>query len=365
MASGETALSRQLVGMTRRDWADDADGTVRFALVGLGWWTREWVLPAIEQLPSCEATVAVSGTPDKREAVAAEWGMEAVSYEAYADGAATDAYDAAYVCTPNATHLDQVRPAARHDKAVLCEKPMEATPERAAEMVNVCEQADVPLMIGYRMQTDPVIRRLRTLIRDGLIGEPIHAHGHMSQPGTEYFDTDSWRFDPAMAGGGASVSDLGIYPLNTTRFLLDTDPESVRATARSEDAAFADVPDEHASFEVTFENGTVGQFSTSQNAQLAAGLELIGTDGAVRVAPAFFDRDPARVELRRGDETEAVSYQPVDGTTEEFAYFANRLSNDKPLEPTGAHGLTDVRTIHAAYEAAERDERVSVPSDDA
>jgi xylose dehydrogenase (NAD/NADP) len=49
--------------------------------------------------------------------------------------------------------------------------------------------------------------------------------------------------------------------------------------------------------------------------------------------------------------------------TEEFAYFAHRLLGDDPLEPTGAHGLVDVATIDAVYEAAETGERVSVEYD--
>ncbi|OYR80802.1 hypothetical protein DJ72_11860, partial [Halorubrum distributum] len=46
----------------------------------------------------------------------------------------------------------------------LCEKPLEVTPERARRLVSACRDADVPLMVGYRMQTDPAVRRLRDLL---------------------------------------------------------------------------------------------------------------------------------------------------------------------------------------------------------
>ena len=357
------ALTRQLDGLARRDWADEATGTVRVAVVGLGWWTREEALPALSALSTAEATVAVSGTPDKRTAVAEEWGVDAIDYEAYADGERAAAYDAVYVCTPNARHLDHVRPAAEQGKAVLCEKPMEVSPERGKRLVAACEAADVPLMIGYRMQTDPAVRQLRSLVRSGLIGEPIHVQGHMSQPATTFFDSDSWRFDPALAGRGASVTDLGIYPLNTTRFLLETEPASVRAEARSERPAFADLPDEHATFSVSFADGVRGQFAVSQGAQLTGGLEIVGTDGAIRTQPAFFDRDPGEITLRRGDETASVRYQPVNGTREEFAYFTTRLLRGEPLEPDGHHALVDLAAIDAVYDAAESDQTASVSVD--
>lgn len=358
----ELDLTALTAGSSRRDWDDTHDGTVRFALVGLGWWTSEHVQPMLADLDVAAATVAVSGTPEKREQASAEWdGVEAtLSYEAFHDGAATDHYDAVYVCTPNATHLEHVEAAADHGKAVLCEKPMEATTERARAMVEACEAADVPLVVGYRMQADPAVRQLRDAVADGFLGDPVHVHGHMSQPIAELFPNGNWRLDAELAGGGAAVTDLGIYPLNTARFLLDADPVSVRATAESNGETFADVPDEHATFEVTFADGTVAQCATSQNAEFAAGLEIVGTEGALRLDPGFFDNETQRLTLVKDGDRHTVTYDPVDQMREEFAYLAHHLLGDEPVDPTGRHALADVATVEAIYEAAETDERVPV-----
>jgi xylose dehydrogenase (NAD/NADP) len=358
----ELDITALTTGLSCRDWDDTHDGTVRFALVGLGWWTSEHVRPMLADLDVAAATVAVSGTPEKREQASAEWDdIEAtLSYEAFHDGAATDHYDAVYVCTPNATHLEHVEAAADHGKAVLCEKPMEATTERARAMVEACEAADVPLVVGYRMQTDPAVRQLRDAVADGFLGEPVHVQGHMSQPIAELFPNGNWRLDAELAGGGAAVTDLGIYPLNTARFLLDADPASVRATAESDGETFADVPDEHATFEVTFADGTVAQCATSQNAEFAAGLEIVGTEGAIRLDPGFFDNETQRLTLVKDGDRHTVTYDPVDQMREEFAYLAHHLLGDEPVDPTGRHALADVATVEAIYEAAETDERVPV-----
>lgn len=358
----EYDLTQLTTGLSRRDWDDTADGTVRFALVGLGWWTSEYVQPVLSELDAAAATVAVSGTPEKLAAAREEWpALEAtLSYEEFHAGAATDSYDAVYVCTPNATHLAHAEAAAGHGKAVLCEKPMEATTERAAAMVDACADAGVPLLVGYRMQTDPAVRTVRDAVADGLLGEPVHVQGHMSQRIGDLFPEGNWRLNPELAGPGASVTDLGIYPLNTTRFLLDTEPVSVRATATSETARFDDVPDEHATFEVTFADGTVAHCAASQNAEFTAGLEIVGTHGSVRLAPGFFDNETQRLTLTRDGERHEVTYDPVDQMREEFAYVAHHLLTDQEPEPTGAHGLVDVATVEAVYEAAETDERVDV-----
>ena len=63
-------LERYLDRFAERDWQSTEDGTVRFALVGLGWWVREEVLPALEDADLCEATVLVSSSAEKAESVA-------------------------------------------------------------------------------------------------------------------------------------------------------------------------------------------------------------------------------------------------------------------------------------------------------
>ncbi|MFC6906676.1 Gfo/Idh/MocA family oxidoreductase [Halalkalicoccus tibetensis] len=145
----------------RRDWQEESpDGTVRLAVIGLGWFAREQALPGIEKSEFSETTVLVTGSPEASQQLAAENGVEHVlSYEAFHDGEAEDAYDAVYVATPTGRHLEYVETAADLGKAVLCEKPMEKTVERAERLQETCEEAGVPLMVGYRPRLEPDFRR--------------------------------------------------------------------------------------------------------------------------------------------------------------------------------------------------------------
>jgi xylose dehydrogenase (NAD/NADP) len=348
----------------RRDWQTDSGlEPVRFAMVGLGWWTREEAIPATEESDWCETTVVVSGGRDKAEDVAeaTENVESAITYDQFHDGEATDEYDAVYVATPNAKHLDFVASAADFGKAVLCEKPIEATPERARRMVEACEGADVPLMVAYRMQTDPAVRRARELVRTGAIGDPVLVHGSMSQRLLEMFsDPDQWRLDTDLSGPGASVMDLGIYPLNTARFVLDAEPTAVSAFAHSSDEAFGDVPDEVATFEVRFDDGTLAACSASQNANRSSHLKVVATEGEVGVEPAFFDRENRKFALEVDGNRANVEYQQVDQMLEEFDYFAHQIRTDSEIHPDGRHGLTDIEAMHAIYESAEQESVVSL-----
>jgi len=362
-------IEQELAQQTARDWQELEAGTLRFAMIGLGWWTLEEAIPAVEQSDFCETTVVVSGGAEKAARVRDEHESieRGLTYDEFVDGAATEAYDAVYVCTPNALHKEYVEAAAEHGKAVLCEKPLEASVERAEELVAAARDGDIPLMTAYRMQTDPDVRRMRELIRDGAIGEPLAVEGHMTQTMVEVVseDTSNWRVDPDMAGYGASVMDLGIYPLNTARFVLDAEPVAAQASMRSDSQAFSDVPDEAANFLVEYADGTTASCIASQNAKLSGRFSVIGTEGELTIEPIFLAQTPQTLTLRRGEEqsiTVDTGRRDLMGheMTEEFDYFADRVLREVSIGPDGEHGLQDMRALKAIYDAAERGERVAI-----
>ncbi|MFC7046506.1 D-xylose 1-dehydrogenase Gfo6 [Halobacteriaceae archaeon GCM10025711] len=347
----------------RRNWQSADEGTVRFAMLGLGWWTREHAIPAVANAELCETTVAVSSDREKAAAVAdgTETVEQSLTYEEFHDGAAADAYDAVYVSTPNALHLPYVETAASLGKHVLCEKPMEATVERAESMVEACDSGGVRLMVAYRMQTEPAVRRMRDLVAAGAVGDPVYVESHMTQ---RLFDVDpdpdQWRLDPELVGAGTSVTDLGIYAINTARFVLDDDPVAVQSMLRSDDDAFDSVPDEHATFELAFGDGALASAAASQNAQASGRFAVVGTDGSLVFDPAFFQDDCRTLVVERGQTTAEFAAEPVDQMVEEFDYFADRILTDRPIVPDGEHALTDMRTIAAIYEAGETGARVDL-----
>ena len=352
--------------VTERDWQTAEDpGTVRFAMVGLGWWTRAEAVPAVEESAFCETTVLVSGSKEKaRDARSLAGSVEhGLTYEEFHDGTAAGAYDAVYICTPNALHLPFVETAARLGKDVLCEKPMEATVPRAREMVETAADHDIEVMIAYRMQTEPVVRRAREVVDAGLIGEPVLVHGNMSQPLLSIIPgEDQWRLDPDLSGG-ATVMDIGLYPINTARFVLDADPTAAQAHTTHETGAFADVGDEHAAYTLVFPDGVYAACTASQSAYRSSHLRVTGTQGEVEIDPAFFNRQDRGFRVSAGEERWEVDFEQVNQMTEEFDYFAHCLLTDTPVSPDAEHGFVDMCVMEAVYEAADRGDTVDVSAD--
>jgi xylose dehydrogenase (NAD/NADP) len=357
-------LAEYVDGFTDRDWQTldptTVDEPVRIALVGLGWFTRDWALPGIERSPYTEATVVTDVDPDAITAITDDRDLIGVALEEFHSGSVADEYDAVYVATPNATHFEYVEAAADQGKAVLCEKPTAATVEGAERIVSVCADAGVPLMVGYRMQTDPAVRRLKELIEERFIGDVTHVHATMSQTMLSELtsDVDQWRLDPELSGGCA-LMDIGIYPINTVRFVLGADPVRVTGRTRTEHESFAGV-DEHAAFRLKFPDGVNAMCTVSQNAQHASRLEVTGTEGRLILDPAFYEREDREVAVVRGGTRLDVEFESVHQLEEEFAYFGHQLLTDGEIHPDGRHALTDMRVLDAIYESTETSDGIAL-----
>nr|WP_150123237.1 D-xylose 1-dehydrogenase Gfo6 [Haladaptatus sp. R4] len=354
-------MTKYLDTFEHRDWDTSPDETIRIALIGLGWWTIEEVIPAIEASDYCEVSVLVTGSREKGERVATDIATmaETLSYKQFHEGDAQDAYDAVYVCTPNAYHLDYAETAAELGKAVLCEKPIEANVDRAQRMVERCESAGINLLVAYRMQTTPTVRRARELIQRGTIGKPRFVNGVNCQSIFDIFpNPDQWRLNSDLTGYGTSVMDLGIYHINTSRFLLNKDPIAVHASMRSDKEPFDDVPDELASFVLEFEGGLYSTCSVSQNAHAQSYIEVIGTDGRLRIEPAYhLETD---MSLSIGEQTVDFDTPEINQMTELFDFFAVNIVQGIDDAPDGRQGLEDLQAIEAIHRAAETEQQIQI-----
>ncbi|WP_408959541.1 D-xylose 1-dehydrogenase Gfo6 [Natrinema sp. 74] len=345
---------------TRRDWErESVAGTVRVAVVGIGGFARQRALPAIADGDYCETTVLVTGSPDGVADVAEEYGVDTVvDYEAFLAGESRDAYDAVYVATPNAFHGRYATAAADFGKHVICEKPLETTAERARAVVDVCADAGVTLMTAYRLQTEPTVRRTRELVRDGVIGDVVQVHGGFSHPLLEHASPNTWRLDPDLAGGGALV-DLGVYPLNTIRFILECEPTDVFATTHSSGGPFATV-DEHVAFQLEYETDATASCTASFDAHARSILELVGTEGMIDIESPFGGVVPQEIVVESGDMRMEYTGPRIDEVCEEFDYFGYCVLTGTDPEPDGEDGLADLRAIEAAYESAETGRQVDL-----
>ncbi|WP_312910471.1 D-xylose 1-dehydrogenase Gfo6 [Natronosalvus caseinilyticus] len=348
--------------ITRRDWEQESvDGTVRIAIVGVGGFARNRALPGIEAGEYCETTALVTSSPESvaAESIAADVD-HCIDYDAFKSGDYADAYDAVYVSTPNARHGEYAIAAAEQGAHVICEKPLETSVERAQAIVDACEDAGVTLMTAYRHQTEPIVRRAREVVANGVVGDIVQIHASFSHPLLEETDPDTWRLDPELAGGGALV-DLGIYPLNGIRFLLECEPVCVYANTYTE-PPFEPV-DRDVAFQFELQTGATASCTASYDAHASSQLKLVGTDGSVLVSSPFGGVVPHEIRVEYDDVCMEYTGEPTDEVREEFDYFGYCVLTGTTPEPDGEDGVADLAVVEAAYESADERCEVSVDVD--
>src|SRR5262249_15139410 len=137
--------------------------------------------------------------------------------------------EAVYVATPPGEHEKYTVGAARAGKHVLCEKPLAATVEQGRNMVDACRKNNVQLMTAYRKYFEPSSVMLKGMISRGDLGRIDILHTLFTELRFWGDPSPPWLFSRRLGGG--PLLDLGVYCVNTGRWLVDENP--VRATAVS------------------------------------------------------------------------------------------------------------------------------------
>jgi predicted dehydrogenase len=332
---------------------------VGFAVVGLGSIAKSSVLPAFSNSRKAKLVALVSRDRRKASHLAGQFKADAAyDMKEYAACLAHPDVSAIYIATPQGEHLDLTVKAAKAGKHVLCEKPLAATFEQASKMVTACRQCGVLLMTAYRKFYEPSTLYLKKLIRDGVLGriDMIHtAFSELHTPGV----SPAWLLDAKLAGGGPLMV-LGVYCVNTSRWLVDENPVEVSAHAWRHDAARFTSVEEGIAFRMTFPSGLIVQGASTYGAAPSSFVNVQGTKGWASLAPAFpFDEERWMTGKIQGRWIER-KFPVVDEFAPELDAFATAIQTGGPVEPDGVQGRIDVAIIRAIYESANRGKNVTV-----
>ena len=147
-------------------------GSLRVAVVGLGWVGTHRHLPWLKRTPGVEVVGVIDHTPARVERAKA---LFRVREGAIAEGphAVTwlDDIDAVTIATPPATHVELARAYLLAGKDVLVEKPMALEVEAARELAEIAEREGRVLAVVHNFQFARSTMRLKALISAGRLGE--------------------------------------------------------------------------------------------------------------------------------------------------------------------------------------------------
>jgi predicted dehydrogenase len=333
------------------------DKRVGFALVGLGRLSQGQLIPAFRVSKKAKLTALVSGDPAKAQKRAQENGVPADAIYDYKDFDRirdNPHVQVVYIVLPNSMHGEFTERAARAGKHVLCEKPMEITSMRCQAMIDACKKAKVKLMIAYRIQYEPMNRAMQRMVREKAFG-PLK---YIESANGQRLEEMEWRLSKALSGSGA-VGDVGVYCINTIRFLLGEEPTEVfaRTFRPFGDPRFKEI-DATVVWQMCFPSGVLANCMCSFDAHDTKSYRVVAERGTFGMDPSFPYHGLKM--FTKPDEPPLPQIAESDQFANELDHMADSVMNDRQPYTPGEEGLQDQRIIEAIFESARTSRAVTL-----
>ena len=328
---------------------------IGWAIVGLGEFATQQIIPAFAQCQSSKLVALVSGSPDKAQKIAQEHSIDSsniYNYTNYDTIAENPEVDIIYIILPNGLHAEYTIRGAQAGKHIMCEKPMANTPEECQSMIDACRAADRKLMIAYRAQYEPynlaAIEIARAKKELGTLKLVVASNGRQLDPSNP---ADRWRMNKDLAGGG-SLPDIGIYSLQAARYITGEEPVAISAMMHSppNDPRFQEV-EETVNFLLRFPSGVLANCTSSYGHPGVTRYQVFGEDGIMELDPAT-PYSGHRLFVKLGKEKEERQIQGQNQFALEMDHLSECVIHNKTPKTPGEEGLQDVKLIQTIYEAA-------------
>ena len=294
----------------------------------------------------CSLAAVADPNLDAANRLAGAYGAEVRS----ADAIFGDAnIKAVLIASATDTHADLIEAAARADKQIFCEKPVDLSVPRVKDCLAAVDTAGVQMMVGFNRRFDPDFAELRKRIHAGEIGT-LELLTVISK------DPAPPPLKIAEVSGGL-FRDMTIHDFDMVRFLMGEEPIAVSATASCqvdpEIGALSDV--DTAVVSLRSASGKLAVIVNSRRATYGYDqrIEAHGSNGMLSVG------NRAESSLVRADADGITGSKPLYFFLERYALayraeldsFLEGLESGKMQTPNGMDGLAALVLAEAAVES--------------
>lgn len=339
---------------------------LRFAMIGTGFWSAfqlaGWMeAGGVECVALCNRTLSKAAALGESFGITSIYGIDEI--EKMLDNEALDFVD---ICTNVETHYPYTRLAAERSLPVVCQKPMATTLAEAEQMVNVCQQAGVPLFINENWRWQHPIRQFKQQLEAGRIGKPFRARIDYRNS-FPVFDNQPFlkELDQFI------LTDIGSHILDTARSLfgdvnrLYCQTYRVHPDINGEDVATV-IMNMGENITVTCDMSYATKREHDRFPETY--IEVEGTEGFLELGPDFWIRETTATG------TIARRHQPPRYGWADPAYdvvhssivptqasFVTALNGTGVAENTGEDNLKTMQAVFGSYASAKRQQVITMP----
>ncbi|MCG8389890.1 MAG: Gfo/Idh/MocA family oxidoreductase [Cytophagales bacterium] len=137
---------------------------------------------------------------------------------------AADRMQVLVIVTPNFLHYSMAKKLITANFHVICEKPVTTTLAEASELEELVQKHGVVFSLTHTYTGYPMVRQMRTMIQEGVIGEiqKVDAQYYQGWINPVIHEKEKratvWRLDPAKAGISCCMGDIGVHAFNLLEY---------------------------------------------------------------------------------------------------------------------------------------------------
>ncbi len=342
---------------------------MRFALIGTGTVARVHAL-ALESVPDACLVAVHNRTQSTGEKFALDNNCD---YEPTLERLlARSDIDAVAIATASGTHAEIAMQAARAGKHVLCEKPLDITPEKIDSLIAVCHDAGVQLGAFFPSRFGAGAQAAKRAVEQGRLGQLSYCCAQVAWFRTaEYYEASDWRGTYKLDGGGALMNQ-SIHAIDLLLWLAG---DVVEVSARCQTRAHAIETEDNGVAWVRFAHGGLGtiQGSTVCYPGEAKRVELKGTKGSITLSDdnpilwQFDEERPEDEEIRSLGQYKTSAAGAADpraisseGHRAQYQDFVMAVREGRAPSVSGAEGRRSVALIQAIYQSSRNGEIIKL-----
>lgn len=275
-----------------------------------------------------------------------------------------ESVDMIIIASPSGAHLEPALEAAKAGKHVLCEKPLEITPERIDQMIEAHQKAGTYLGGIFNFRYDAVIPLLKDTIEKGRFGTITFSGVYVPWWRNDSYYADNWHGTKTLDGGGALMNQ-SIHMIDLLQYLMGP-IQDIKSFIAREGHPEIEVEDIGVA-SCRFKNGALGLIygTTASFPGQHRKLEISGTKGTVQMIEdsitvwqfADHQKHDEQVLEKYGkiaggggvSDPGAIAYSGHKMNIEDFLMA---IDNKKPFAIDGEEAKKSVSIIHRIYENA-------------
>ena len=308
------------------------------AVIGTGFWGKNHAR-AYKEIESTNLMAICDVNPERAQAIADQFGVKA-----YTDSTTMlrdSEIEAVSVCTWSTVLAQEALKVLKAGKHVLVEKPMAADSKQAEKLVEVAQENDLVLTVGFLTRFIPGLQHIRQAVESKKIGEFVCATAKR---------VTQW---PERIGDVGVIKDTAIHDIDVVRYLTGEDPTCVFAkTGHMHHKQFED----YAHVMLTYEDGKSAFIESNWlTPYKTRTLVVTGSDAIMKL-----DYITQELWIEDAKQTVQPRYAFVEPLKLELQHFAQCVNEKKKPLVTGLDGIKALKIAEAIMASSEQNKVIAL-----